>query len=128
MSNITREELSCLTIAEIRNLVDDELVLDRDHRQKNALLDFVLEKSPPQLLASLRDAIDQKNAQKKEQVQTRKRKRTNHQLQWRKAARIEETDPATEDRRDITRFLELPSRERVKECYREFYEATSNEA
>ncbi len=58
----------------------------------------------------------------------RKRKREDPGISGgRKAPRHE---PAKDDiyQRDISKFLDLPSADEVKECYRRFHQATSNEA
>ena len=130
MSQLTCEELTLLTISEIQNLVQEKLTVSwAHHNHKDPLVDFVLTEASPELLASLRLAIDNKVAQKalvrERNLVERKRKRQEEQTSRCVAAKL---DQILEEVRDPSKFLELPNDNRVKECYREFYKATSNKA
>ena len=75
--------------------------------------------------------------------QSRKRERQHQQNQSRKAPRVndpeggeggtgsreaEDSMDDEEEKRDLPKFLELPTPDDVKRCYKEFYDATSNAA
>ena len=92
MSQLTREELTLLTVSEIRNLVQGKLTVSRAHHDcKDPLVDFVLTEASPELLASLHLAIDNKVAQKalvqERNLVERKRKRHEEQTSRRVAAK-----------------------------------------
>ena len=129
--SFTYDYLNTLTIPELSVLVKSRLAIPRDSRtSKQLFIEFVLENATPDLQISIRDAIATKASKKSEDQRQRhakqKRKRNNAQnFRQRTAARVEaEIDEVC----DISKFLELPDEARVKECYRQFYNATSNAA
>lgn len=123
----TYDYLNTLTIPELSALVKNRLAIPRDSRtSKQLFIEFVLDNAAPDLQISIRDAITAKASKKSEDQRQRKRKRNEAQnFRRRTAARVE---AEIDEVRDISKFLELPDEARVKECYRQFYNATSNAA
>lgn len=130
MPDLKADDLSVLTVDEILLLVSETLVIPRSIRKrKNPLINYVIENSTPALSEAIQDAIQAKLSKRrrdtKHRLAERKRKRAEDQHSRRTTRRLEE---ALDDVRDTSKFLELPSEEQVKSCYRQFYEATSNTA
>jgi hypothetical protein len=127
---LTYDTLNTLTISEVSDLIKNRLVIPRTtFRPKKVYFEYILDNASPELRLILKDAVTTK-ATKKFEVQgqraaERKRKRNNAQNSRRTAARAE---AEIEEVRDVSKFLQLPSEARVKECYHQFYEATSNAA
>ncbi|TFK88570.1 hypothetical protein K466DRAFT_488611, partial [Polyporus arcularius HHB13444] len=108
-----------LTKQELIALAKGQLVVTREARKtKSTLLAHMLQEGSAELLASMQAMVDEKDA-------SRKRRRTEAQHARRVAQR---TDPPPPQEADPSRFLELPSEEQRKVCYREFIDATSNAA
>ena len=127
----TYKYLNTLTIPELSALVKNRLAIPRNSQtSKQLFIDFVLDNATPNLQISIRDAIAAKASKKsKDQCQRHaKQKQKQNDAQnfwWRTAARVE---AEIDEVHDISKFLELPDEVRVKECYRQFYNATSNAA
>jgi hypothetical protein len=134
-----RNEISTLTIHDILGQLKG--VLQCSNKlcgNKELLVEHVLSSAPPEHIERL-----QQLAQSKKEVKTAaslagKRKRAENlqasQQARRQAMRVEtivdEEDRSAqfEEDHDINRFLELPTKEETRECYRQFHKATSNAA
>ena len=125
-----RDHISQLTVAELLDHTRGNLQIPRaNSKRKELLLDYIFANGSPDLFAQLSDAVVNKQTlqvqKREENLAARKRKRNENQNMRRTAARLEEI---AEEDRDTAKFLELPTEERVKECYRQFYKGTSNAA
>jgi len=125
----TRDEISALTMAEILGLVRNVSTISRAQcTRKDSLLDHVLTHGSTEVFEMLLQAAQEKKERKQleheEKISARKRKRAEDQMSRRTARRTEEID----QHHDISKFLELPNDSELKNCYREFYTATSNAA
>ena len=131
MTNLPmRDHISQLTVAELLDHTRGNLQIPRaNSKQKELLLDYIFANGSPDLFAQLSDAVVNKQTlqvqKREENLAARKRKRNENQNMQRTAARLEEI---AEEDRDTAKFLELPTEERVKECYRQFYKGMSNAA
>lgn len=129
---ITPESISILTISEILDIVrvDGSLQIPRSHiSPKASLLEYILNHGPVDLKVRLKNVAEEKRATKEDQINSRrdnrKRKKIDEQFSRRVSRRLEHIQ---DEEHDVSKFMELPSKDRVKECYREFYDATSNAA
>ena len=125
-----RNHISQLIVAELLDHMRGNLQIPRaNSKQKELLLDYIFANGSPDLFAQLSDAAANKQTlqvQKREgNLAARKRKRNENQNERRTTARLEEI---VEEDQDTAKFLELPTEERVKECYRQFYKGMSNAA
>jgi hypothetical protein len=105
-------------LSEIFELLDGKLTIPRvSYMRKAIVIDYVIANRSSEVLEEISRVI-------KGKTQHLKRKRNDEQNCRRTATRCE----VGEEERDPSRSLELPNVGRVKECYREFYAATSNDA
>jgi hypothetical protein len=119
-------------------LTRDEIISDarqwmtvtrRMKDNKEHMIDVISREGDPLLHHILTRRADARNLERLNRVESRrtaKRRRQDENGRRAKAARVEEA--GEERRRELAKFLELPSDEEVKECYRQFYEATGNAA
>ncbi len=113
------DDFFSLTKQELISLAQGQLVVTREARKtKTTLLAHLLAEGSPELLASMQAAIDEKEG-------ARKRRRTETQYARRVAQR---TDLPVLPEADPMRYLQLPSDEERKGCFRQFIAATSNAA
>ncbi len=113
------DEFLPLTKQELTDLARGHLSLGRESRAtKASMLAAILELGSPELLASMRSAVAEKE-------EARKRRRGETQQQRRVAQRTESAPTVSAD---PSRYLELPSEEQRRECFRQFIAATSNAA
>jgi hypothetical protein len=130
MSALTNETLSLFTVKDIRTFVSGQLQIPRHAASnKSLLIDFVLAHGSRPLLSSLETAVQVKlqetEAARLAGAASRKRKRSENQTSHRVARR---TELEEEDAHDISKFMKLPTPVEVHDHYREFYDATSNNA
>jgi hypothetical protein len=124
---VTMEELERLSISEITEICRDDLKIPRAvMRLKSKLLAYVHSRGSVALHMKLRSALHRLSDDTEDQSDSKKRKR--HQPSFRNVRRRIETEPDLADLQDTTPYLALPSEGQVKECYRQFFEATSNAA
>ena len=115
--------LSRLRIQEILDAARQLVVPAPCQRRKNVLTSFILGNITPEIEKNLRDKLAAR-ASTKPGTPQRKRKRDEPQPSAaRKSSRMD-----AEELEDKGEFLELPSDAALKDCYRQFYEATSNAA
>ncbi|GJE99317.1 hypothetical protein PsYK624_155710 [Phanerochaete sordida] len=109
-----------LPVGEIKAILDGRVPIPRGHTSpKEVLLQFITSHASVDILEELQNAAllrqQRKRASNAEQAERRQR-----------ARRSEGTSMA--DQVDVSKYMDLPSTEDVHRCYREFYNATSNEA
>ena len=126
-----RSELSSLGVRDLRRLVKGVLrVPGHPPLSKTNLLDYILCHASTEAIELLRNSARQHQIQKEsvrlQKSIERKRKRIHLQSVARKAARL--IEGADSRNRNVSRYMELPSQRQVHQCYREFYQATSNAA
>jgi hypothetical protein len=133
MEDQVREELTLLSRQQILSLSHGQVIVPtriRSHSDKNAIIDYVVERSSPSFIELLRSAALSKKERldqgSKDRVAGRKRKRVTDQTSRRVKAKAEISN--LYGNRTFSKFMELPSKEQVHRCYREFYNATSNKA
>ena len=124
-----REDILHLPVRELLSQFKGILTFSREQRgNKELLVDHILASATPEAINFTRRAGARKREEMEEarvsQENGRKRKRNEVQSMRRAAQRNRDTD----EPRDILKFLELPTTEQVKSCYRRFYNATSNRA
>ena len=126
---LTTEVVSCLTCSELLAAVGDQVEVSYYIRsRKERLVNFVLSCDSADIHQRVLDAVSRKIGSKITRRQE-KRRRVREYMRNRRAAEREERRLAEDmERRDIRRFLELPSDEQVKSCYRAFMSATSHAA
>lgn len=122
--------LSKLTVADLRQVVRGRLSIPHSVSSRKAtFINFLLSHAAPSLRTLLCDAIECKKNQTtkvKELVSVGgKRKRADDQRGRRTVRRL--TVEFVESR-DTSQFLKLPADAQVRDCYRQFYAATSNGA
>ena len=127
----TYDYLNTLNIPELSALVKNMLAIPRDSwTSKQLFIEFILNNATPDLQISIRDAIAAKASKKSEDQCQRhaeqKRKWNDTQNIWQRTAAQVEAE--IDEVHNISKFLELPEKARVKECYCQFYNATSNTA
>jgi hypothetical protein len=125
-----RDAISQLSLKEILARMKGVLAIPNANRgQKDMLLDFVLENAPQDQVDFLRKAGQAKSKAKNVPTgvagSAHKRKRV-ETLETRRIA--QRLDGGDESDSDLSKFLQLPTPQEVKICYREFYNATSNNA
>ena len=127
-SHLTYNSVDTLTVSEILRLVNDKLVV-LNQAAKEHLIQFILNNATHDLQISFRDVIITKAHKKEEgwgwKLEEEKR-RWNDVLHSRQVAAQVEAE--LDEVWDVSKFLQLPDEARVKECYQQFYNATSNEA
>ncbi|KAG1865004.1 hypothetical protein DFJ58DRAFT_838742 [Suillus subalutaceus] len=100
--------------------------------KKDKLVARILTSAPQEQIDFLQQAgqMKKQEAEGKRLEGTRKHKCADDCLAHRVAQRLDDMEEETpaKDAYDSARFLELPSTEEVKDCYRKFYDATSNAA
>ncbi|KIO05487.1 hypothetical protein M404DRAFT_25202 [Pisolithus tinctorius Marx 270] len=128
-----RSQLMSLTMKDIVAAMQGVLPLARNERQKKELLIVrVLQDAPAASIASLCTLARRRSEAKEESdrgMGARKRKRAEKSSTSSKSACLEEeavTPGVGTDQYDPTRYLELPTQDEVKQCYANFYQATSN--
>lgn len=128
------EELSKLTVKEVLARVRGTLKISSALRNnKSALLEFVVANAPTEETAFLLQLVQDKQIEKEGRCEVagaeRKRKRKEQQNARRAMQRLDDSDEDEDDSPDSgTQFLQLPTDTQVKDCYRAFYDATSNGA
>lgn len=127
MTPLTVDRVCSLTVQELRSLTNGKLEIPRSHReQKATFAEYVISHGTSELLESVGSAVLRKEKEAEERARNRKRKLADDKASRRKRARVEAGFADPDEPRDVSKFLELPSEERVRECYRQFYAATSN--
>lgn len=136
---LTVEDLSCLSVSVIQGIAKGSLTIpNHQRRTKDLLINYILENADARLKDKLEEAVNRRTSDR-----PLKRKRpaaefpedtteVNHDMSNfldlppppRKAARVN----ANYLEHDLDRFLEPPSDEAIKSCYRQFYNATSSSA
>ncbi|KAM6489329.1 hypothetical protein JOM56_015230 [Amanita muscaria] len=130
MAGLDVETMAILSVQEIRHLLQGKISFPRAVLlRRETLIQFLLDSSDPTVHALIHSAADAKrtkrSSEKEKRLTDRKRKREEEQQARRTVPRL---DDLTDDNRDTSKFLELPSIEQVRYCYRQFYAATSNAA
>ncbi|KIL55634.1 hypothetical protein M378DRAFT_90614 [Amanita muscaria Koide BX008] len=130
MSGLSAQDLSALTVREIWHALKGNMIVPRTVQQRRAsLVNFVIQKANATVQGVIRDVIQSKEALRQHQIEARassqKRKRIDDQRDRRTRRRLEEV---SNESRDTSQFLQLPSDAQWLNCYRQFYEATSNAA
>jgi hypothetical protein len=130
MVDDVRAAIENLTVLEILHCLRGVLSFSVAERNKKALLvERTILQAPVDKLEELKVAGLRKG---EEIVEHRKRKRRTTQNHYRTKRRRVEVDSAVGveeyDVGDNPAFLQLPTEEETKNCYRKFFEATSNEA
>ena len=122
----TSEYLSILTLDQLRTLCHGMLKLPRSiGSQKSKIIDAIEGSGMQELQMAAFEAAKMKYDEKSD----KKRKREAVQFTRRVAQKLEEGEPSSwENPHDITNFLDLPSDQEVKQCYRDFYNATSQQS
>ena len=135
------DDISQLTIREISDHITGLLTIPRSQRtKKKTLVEYIIAQADPSSVNRLRKAGEERRAERnrtRERVDVgKKRKRTDHQYMRRVVQKIEYE--ATEishhagnsHQPDISSdsFLQLPTSSQLKQCYRAFLNATSNNA
>ncbi|RDX46829.1 hypothetical protein OH76DRAFT_1355491 [Lentinus brumalis] len=111
--------LNLLTVNALLAAVRGRLSIPRScYHSKANLISYIEAHADEELLTSLRDAASQNSSR----VESRRRRRIEQQATRRVARRMED------ERRDTGKFMELPSEDVVRDCYRQFFNATSNKA
>jgi hypothetical protein len=119
------EKLSFLTIKELEREARRVIHLpSRVVKRKTDLINFIESSENDTLLTSLDELASGKEREQVERTLNRKRKIVDNQRQRRVSRRVEIENEVT----DVDRYLELPTEEDVTRCYREFFEASGNEA
>ena len=131
MSQELHEALSKLTVKEILNHFKGKLSFSRTQRcSKDALVTHILANAPSEDLELMRGmALERESGQERERQErevSRKRRHADQQYARRVAARVEVEDIENTQPSSIDDFLHLPTASQTKDCYRAFYEATSN--
>ena len=123
------DELSKLSLIDIRNDVRRFIHIPRVITRKEDVLNYISTAGNEDVIKSLRNlALEKEKAGKvgpQERLIQRKRKfvgERRERIVMQKLAEEEDETP------DIERYLELPSDEEVKQCYRDFFEATGSRA
>jgi hypothetical protein len=124
-----RMDLSPLRKYEIKAVAQRYLDLPRNvHGTREKLVAFVHEHADEKLRDDLQQLVAnrcrEKDVEKKNKNAARKRRRNEIWRESNKRRKIE--DAMVEE--DSSRYLELPTGEEVKACYKEFYKATSSAA
>ncbi|KAI5997166.1 hypothetical protein EDD15DRAFT_2364662 [Pisolithus albus] len=102
-----------------------------DRSKKEKLVQHVLAQASPDVIEALRGAGTRYQQEKNGgggTERTRKRKRDDDTEQSNNVGCVEEQGGARGHAYNLTEFLELPSSDEVKECYRKFYDATATSA
>ena len=128
----TSEYLSILTVDELRTLCHGVLKLPRPiASQKSKIIHAIEGAGIEELQTAVFEAAKIKFEANFSKVQShRKRRREEMRYTRRVVQKLEErTEPSNwENPHDITKFLDLPSDQEVKQCYRDFYNATSQQS
>jgi len=121
------DDIHILNAKEIYALVKDVVSLSRSVLQnKTNLLSHLDVSCPDDLKRILREAAFAKKRMIEAKADDRKRKRADVQWHRRMERKIADEDQLVEA--SSVEFLHVPSEEVVKECYRQFYDATSSRA
>lgn len=113
--------LDDLTVEELISIARGQITIPRSNlRPKAVLIAFLESHANPTLRMQLQDAAVAKRGTN---VTGHRRTRTEQQFERRVAQRATMVEP-----RDSTKYLELPTEEEIKQCYKQFFEATSNKA
>jgi hypothetical protein len=132
-----RRAISTLTLREILGRLKGILPCSNQHRSnKELLVEHILSSAPIEQIEFLQQLAEEKKNTKAATSLALKRKRTENRQAARQARRVdnivtEEEQSALaqfEEDHNIDQFLELPTKEEVQECYRQFHDATSNNA
>ena len=133
--NFTVDDVSRLDIRAILAAARGHLTVPAHvRRPKSVLTRFVVDNMSPELSVSLGASLTAQDGNRAGRTSKLKRRRKEVDIPSRKVARVavDDTEDDTNDDMDddtVTNdFLELPSDEVVRDCYRQFYEATSNSA
>lgn len=130
MPPLTRENVASLTRTQLQECARGRVELPRAVlKSKDALVAYILASGCEEIFEEIRNRILNKEmglVNREVGSETRKRKREERKVAHRKVARLETS--LGEEAHDTSKFLELPTDAQVKTCYRQFYEATSNEA
>ena len=123
--SLSVDEISRLDVQTILAATKGRLVVPFHFRRiKSRLTQFVSENLTPELSDILLASLAERDSRQAKLSSQAKRKRQDVQTPSRKTARVDtnylEHNP--------DRFLEPPSDETIKNCYRQFYDATSNSA
>lgn len=124
------EDLQALTVNDLKAFMQTSPTkYTRESKSSKALrIRAIIDHNPPEALASLlqqgREVRLSKLAQK---AQSRKR-RAEYDAERRTRPRLGTEDVAAGDAYDTAHFLDLPTQQQRLACYREFYEATGNDA
>ena len=119
MPGLKVEDLSVLSVKEILHLLQGNLTVSRSIQwPKETLINYIIKNTNPTLSESIQDAIQLKINKKKhnreQQLEERKHKRVEDQHSQHTACKLEEV---LEDTCDTSKFLELPSKAQIKNCY-----------
>lgn len=130
MSELTLESLRHLTIIELLGLLRGRLVVPREQqRPKEHLIRWVLSHADDALRSVLVTAVEQARENTEARNVMRKRKHQAQQDHRRQARRTDDDEADVADNTiDANRYLDLPTDEEKKRCYREYRDATSNQA
>ena len=131
-----REILSHVGVRAILARLKGALTFSQEERySKDLLLERAIHHASDEDLHFLLQAGRNKLVEKTErsgQTPSRKRKRAEESSTWRTAQRVEEvgTNPTdiNDDDYEPEKFLVLPTKQELKDCYAQFYRATSNAA
>ncbi|KAJ3511695.1 hypothetical protein NLJ89_g3948 [Agrocybe chaxingu] len=127
------DELAKLKRNDLLEICKDRLVLSRiDRETKTNLIAAIVSKGSAALHIIAREKVakmeELRNGATQSTNQDRKRKREEAQQHRRLGRRVEEGIIGWQELPDMDKFMELPTSETVKECYRAFYNATSASA
>ena len=125
------DEISMLTVKEIRAFVNGLLTVPHSQRmKKDALVRYILRNGDESCVEDLRKAAREKlvvrDGNRVDSIVGRKRKRNDNQNTRRVVRRIDDDEEETMLPSDS--FLQVPSAVELNECFRSFIDATSNEA
>ena len=117
--------LTVLTIKELLTLCVGQIVLSRVERgSKNAIIDAIMCRGSDGLISAAFQAV---NIKLESIATSKKRVRDGNQERRRVVRRLDVLSGSSswQDDRDVSHFMDLPSGEEIKNCYRAFYDGTS---
>jgi hypothetical protein len=127
---LLENDLGELIIDEIQHIVfDNDMIIPwKAHRPKKALIRHVIENATDEISAALWEVICDKRGEQRYKSHNMKKRRNEQQNTRRVSARLEKETSERLDQQEEGSFWETLSMEEIKDCYRNFYEVTSNEA
>lgn len=135
----TVKDISELTVKEIRAYISGLLTVPNAQRaKKDSLVEYILAKADPSCIEHLWKAGQERRAERdrnREKADIGRKQKRNEQQNTRRVAQRTDHDStgahdgdSNQSDPSLNSFLRLPTPGQLKDCYRAFYNATSNKA